>query len=191
MRRIAIAVLGVVVAGCGFAGRTGDSVVPAGTPGHRAAPVTSDTTHARRPVYRRPFRLVKPPVILVALGFEGGAPDGYTVAFRLNRGLPPGKNAVRVSLGGASAYNTSGHGYDGAVKPHCYWWLYGGGTLGRTAPAALRHPHAGVPITVRLRFLVPPYNTITTKAGPQLALPSDGSGDGIGDARLRRLGCRP
>jgi hypothetical protein len=149
-----------------------------------AAQTRTTRPGSRGPSSRRPWHLVRPPIVTVAEP-AGETEPAYRVYFRVDRALATRHDAVLVRLNGIASYNTSGTGYDTAARRHCYTKLIDNF---KAFPRSLRHPRAGDVMTVTLRFRRPPRNTIVAHVPLQVAsasVPADASDPG----RLRALGC--
>jgi len=136
----------------------------------------------------RAWKLAARPVVVA---FLTANPPPYTVYFKLTRKLPPGANAVIVTLEGVGDYNVSGTGYDHFTPGNCYTWGLDYGGSGGNIPASLRRPNAARALRVKLRFLQSGKNVIVRSVTPQSAVPEEVFGE-VGSAsavRLRRLGC--
>jgi hypothetical protein len=133
----------------------------------------------------RPWRLVKRPIVVVWQPADSRSPS-YEVYIRLDHALATKHDAVLIELNSVSNYNTSGTGYDGSVRPHCY-------TKGidnfRDFPKSLRTPRAGDLVTVTLRFRRPPRNILRTRVPLQVSRPGDAAPPTPNPGWLRMLGC--
>jgi hypothetical protein len=91
-----------------------------------------------------------------------------------------------VTLNGVSNYDTSGTGYDGSIRPHCYTKAIDNF---KDFPRSMLRPRAADLVTVSLRFRRPPRNRISARVPLQIAGPGDPGWSSPSSERLRMLGC--